>query len=205
MANTTNAVNVSLLLSGQLALADNPNVVVIMTSQQGPLTSASRYRIYSDAPSVATDCGSNSEAYSYALTFFGTSPNAVNASGFLVIGYWRAAEETVAATAALLTGAQLSLATVLGQLQTVSDGDFDITIDSTEENITGLDFTTSTTLAEIAAVIDTELTGGTCSVNSAGDRILITSDTTGASSTITFATDPADTDYVGSALGFTTG
>lgn len=206
MANITNVVNVSLLLSGQLALADNPNVVIMMTSDQGgPLTTASRYRVYSDSASVADDFGTASDAYSFALTFFGTSPNPVNAGGFLVIGYWRGASESVAATAAVLTGAQLSAVTVLGALQSVDDGTLTVSIDDTPEALTALDFTTSTTLAEIAAVIDAELSGGTCTVNSAGDRILITSSTTGASSEITFATSPGTGTFVGSVLGLVTG
>ena len=104
-----NVVTVTLLQGGALALADNPNVVTMLTSeQQGPLSSASRYRIYSDSGSVATDFGTASKAYDFALSFFGTSPNATNAGGFLVIGYWRGAEETLMATSASLNGAQLS-------------------------------------------------------------------------------------------------
>ena len=103
-----NVVNVNLLQGGALAMADNPNVVAMMTSeQQGPLSSASRYRIYSDSGSVATDFGTASKAYDFALSFFGTSPNATNAGGFLVIGYWRGAEETLMATSASLNGAAI--------------------------------------------------------------------------------------------------
>jgi len=51
-----NVVTVTLLQGGALAMADNPNVVAMITSeQQGPISSASRYRIYSEAASVAAD------------------------------------------------------------------------------------------------------------------------------------------------------
>lgn len=199
-----NVVTVTLLQGGTLAMADNPNVVMMITSeQQGPINSASRYRIYSDAASVAADFGTNSKANDYALSFFGTQPNATNAGGYLVIGYWRGVSEDVDATAASLTGAQVSEATVVGALQQVSDGTLDIDIDGTTENLTGLDFQTSTTLEDIAGVIDTALTGGTATVSD--QRIVITSATTGALSTITFATDPGTGTFIGDTLALTSG
>jgi len=199
-----NVVTVTLLQGGALAMADNPNVVAMITSeQQGPISSASRYRIYSEAASVAADFGTASQAYDFALSFFATQPNATNAGGFLVMGYWRGADEDVAATAASLNGAQLSEATVVSALQQVADGTLDIDIDGTPENLTALDFQATTTLDEIAVVIDTALTGGTAAV--VDQRIVITSATTGATSLITFATDPGTGTFIGQTLALTTG
>ena len=130
MANITNIINVALLPEGQLAARDNMNVVAIMTSQQdGPLSSANRYALYSDIGSVATDFGTDSAMYNFATAFFGTNPNPINAGGVLVAGYWRGASETVAATAAKMTGAQLVEATVIDQAQGITDGSMSITID----------------------------------------------------------------------------
>ena len=199
-----NVVTVTLLQGGALALADNPNVVTMLTSeQQGPLSSASRYRIYSDSGSVATDFGTASKAYDFALSFFGTSPNATNAGGFLVIGYWRGAEETLLATSASLNGAQLSEASVVGALQQVDDGTLDVDVDGSTENLTGLDFQSTTTLAGIVAVIDAALAGATATVSD--QRVVITSDTTGATSTVTFASDPGTGTFIGQTLALTTG
>jgi hypothetical protein len=199
-----NVISVTLLQSGALAMADNPNVVTMLTSeQQGPLSSASRYRIYSDSGSVATDFGTASKAYDFALSFFGTSPNATNAGGFLVIGYWRGAEETLMATSASLNGAQLSEASVVGGLQQVADGTLTVDVDGVPEALTGLDFQSATTLAAIVDVIDAELTGATASISD--QRLVITSDTTGATSTITFATDPGTGTFIGQTLALTTG
>ncbi len=204
MVDIKNVVTVTLLESGQLALADNPNVVVIMTSEQdGPLSSADRYRIYSNAASVAADFGTQSKANDFAQAFFATQPNATNAGGFLVMGYWRGTEETTDATAAKLEGAQVSEATVVDALQTVSDGTFDIDIDGATENITALDFQTATTLEDIAGVIDAALAGGTASVDD--QNIVITSSTTGATSEITFATDPGTGTFVGNTLAIAEG
>jgi hypothetical protein len=199
-----NVVTVTLLQSGALAMADNPNVVTMLTSeQQGPLSSASRYRIYSDSGSVATDFGTASKAYDFALSFFGTSPNATNAGGFLVIGYWRGAEETLMATSASLNGAQLSEASVVGGLQQVADGTLTVDVDGVPEALTGLDFQSATTLAAIVDVIDAELTGATASISD--QRVVITSDTSGASSTVTFASDPGTGTFIGQTLALTTG
>ena len=199
-----NVVTVTLLQSGALAMADNPNVVTMLTSeQQGPLSSASRYRIYSDSGSVAADFGTASKAYDFALSFFGTSPNATNAGGFLVIGYWRGAEETLMATSASLNGAQLSEATIVGALQQVADGTLTVDVDGVPEALTGLDFQSATTLAAIVDIIDAELTGATASISD--QRVVITSDTSGASSTVTFASDPGTGTFIGQPLALTTG
>jgi len=199
-----NVVSITLLQSGALAMADNPNVVTIITSeQQGPLSSTSRYRIYSESTSVAADFGTASKAYDFALSFFATSPNATNAGGFLVIGYWRGADETVLETAASINGAQLSEATIVGALQQVADGTLNVDVDGLPETLTGLDFQSVTTLAGIVGVIDTALTGATATIND--QRVVITSDTTGALSTITFATDPGTGTFIGQTLALTTG
>lgn len=200
----TNVVTVTLLQSGALAMADNPNVVAIITSeQQGPISSASRYRIYSEAASVAEDFGAASQAYDFALSFFATRPNATNAGGFLVIGYWRGATETVAATAASLNGARLSEASVVSALQQVADGTLVITVDGVAKNLTALDFRATTTLEEIAVVIDVALVGGTVAVDD--QKIVVTSSTTGAASLITFATDPGTGTFIGQILALSTG
>jgi len=199
-----NVVTVTLLQSGALAMADNPNVVTMLTAeQQGPLSSASRYRIYSDSSSVAADFGTASKAYDFALSFFGTSPNATNAGGFLVIGYWRGAEETLVATSASLNGAQVSEATVVDGLQQVADGTLTLDVDGTPEALTGLDFQSATSLAAIVGVIDAGLTGATASIDD--QRVVITSNTSGALSTITFATDPGTGTFIGQTLALTTG
>ncbi len=200
-ASLSYIVNVSLLEAGRQIARDNMNVVTLMTSQLGTLSSSNRYGIYRTASAVAADFGTNSDVYSHALAFFSTSPNPANSGGYLVIGYWRAAEETVAAIAASLTGPQLVAETVIGQLQTISDGSFDIDIDGTTEEISGLDFRTTTELSDIVTLLNDELSGGTASLSTDGLSIVITSDTTGASSTITNTSEGSTGTYVGSLLG----
>lgn len=203
-ASITNVINVSLLEGGSLAARDNFNVVSIITSQQdGPLSSANRYEIYRDASSVAIDFGTASAMYSHATAFFGTSPNPVNAGGYLVAGYWRGVDEDVAATSAVLTGAQLSEASVIGQLQAITDGSFDIDVDGATETITGLDFQSALTLDDVVTLLNAELAGATATESD--QKLIITSDTTGVTSLITLPVAGATGTFVGEILGLSVG
>lgn len=189
MADISKVINVSLLAPGRLASRDNLNITAIFTKSQSVLSTAERYRIYSTAAAVASDFGSASAEAQFANAYFGTSPNPVNAGGFLVIGYWRGDDEDTADTAAVLKGAEIDKDAILATLQNVSDGEFDIDIDGTTVNATGLDFQTATSFDDVVSTIDTALTGATVTQDNLG--LVITSDTTGATSTLTFATDPA--------------
>jgi len=208
MADIVNVISVALLPEGLLAARDNMNVVAIMTSQQtGPLSSANRYGLYSDIGSVATDWGTESDIYAHALALFGTTPNPLNAGGLLVVGYWRGASESVAATAAVLTGAQLVEVTVIDQLQAIDDGTLDIDIDGGTVNVTALDLRSVTSLEDVAILLDDEvdgITGATVTI-SADNRIVVTSDTTGVTSLITLVTDPGTGTFVGTLLGLAAG
>src|SRR5690606_16086347 len=109
------------------------------------------------AAAVATDFGSNSDAAAFANAFFGTTPNPVNFGGVLVMGYWRGASESVAATAATLTGAQFVEATTISALQAISDGQLEVDIDGVTVPVAGLDLRTITTIDEVVTLINTEL------------------------------------------------
>ena len=89
-------------------------------------------------------------------------------------------------------------------MQAISDGSFDIDIDGSTENITGLDLRVVTDLDEVAAAIDAKLSGGDCAANS-DDQLVITSKTTGATSLITVVTDPGTGTYVGTILALAAG
>jgi len=197
-ANISNVVQVQLLREPLLARRANVNTVAVFTSELGILTSANRTEVYTDLASVATDFGTNSEFYDFASVFFQQTPNPVSAGGHLVAAYWRAASENVDATSATLTGVQLVEDTVVSQLQQVSDGTLDITVDAGVENLTGLDFTTSLTLEDIATVLDDALTDAGAEVSNLS--IKITSDTTGVTSLLSFTSDPGTGTYVGNIL-----
>lgn len=205
--NIENVVTVQLLEGAQLALADNPNVCLMITSQaDGPINSANRYEVYTDPGSVAADFGTLSKAASFANAFFATSPNPIAAGGRLVMGYWREVDEDVAATAATLIGAQLQENTVVDEMQQITDGSMLITIDDDvggPEILSGLDFQSSTSLEDIAGVIDTALTAATAEV--INNSIVITSSTTGATSTLTYASEHTSGTFIGNILNISNG
>lgn len=202
MALLSNVINVQLLQEGALAQRDNVNTIGLFTSQLGTLDSANRTKVYASLGEVETDFGTTSATYDYAKAFFAQSPNPVTAGGYLTICYHRAASETVAASAAVLTGAQISEATVIPQLQAISDGSFVITIDGVADTVTALDFRTSSTLTEVAALIDAQITG---TVTVVDGKIVITSSTTGATSTITMLSAHTSGTFIGDILTLSSG
>lgn len=106
----------------------------------------------------------------------------------------------VTPTSATLTGGTIDLTA----LKSIADGGIDIAIDDEDATtITGLDFSNVETLADVAVVLNAELTGATATVK--GNGITITSATTGASSTLSFASAPTSgtSTNASAALGLT--
>lgn len=203
MANLSNVVNVSIVPSGRSLSRTNMNIVAIMTSELGALSSANRTKAYTDLSSVADDFGTNSSMYEYAKILFAQTKNPTNSGGYLVAGFWRASDETVAATAGALTGSQVSEAVVVETLQTVSDGSFDIDVDGVTQNITSLDFRTIDALDDIVTLLNTNISGAT--VTEDDQKIVITSDTTGASSAVSLVSSAASGTFVGEVLNLASG
>ena len=202
MANIANVINVALIPEGQLAARDNPNVCAVMTSEQGVLSTAERYRLYKSASDVAADFGTSSKMTAHANVFFAQQPNAVNFGGQFVAGYWRGASEAVAATSGYIKSKQLTEATVVSALQSISDGSFSITVDGgVAEEVTALDFRGVTSFADIIALI--AVTGGT--TTEANGYISITSATTGATSTVTVMSAAASGTFIGDILALSAG
>ena len=203
MASISNVITVALLAEGQAAAADNMNVTAIITGNQGVLSSATRFGKYRTAASVAAAYGASSAESSFANTFFATSPNPVSAGGVLVIGYWRAAEEVVAAQAANLLSEQATEAALVPIINGITDGSFTITVDGGAEiDATGIDGTSASTLDDIVVLLNAAITGATVTQNNGYFKI--TSATTGAASTLTFlGTSTSGTD-LSTVLGLST-
>lgn len=199
MTDINNVVTASLLAQGKSVARDNMNVVSVMTSTLGVLSSSNRYGLYSSTKQVETDFGSTSEEAKFANVVFAQTPNPIDSDGVLVMGYWRAVDEDVDASSAFVTGEQVTEAVVIPVTEQVSDGSFDIDIDGATENITGLDLRVTTTMDEIATLIDTALSGGSCAYTN--QSFVITSDTTGVLSTIDYAVAGASGTFIGSILG----
>ena len=90
----------------------------------------------------------------------------------------------------------------LDEVRKISTGGFAITIDGTVRQITGLDFSSATTLEQVASVINTALSSyGSCSVYQG--NIIIKSSTTGSAATISFASAPEEATDISTILGLT--
>lgn len=202
-ASLNNVITATLLPEGRSLARDNMNVVAVMTSQLGKLSTSNRFEVYSDIGQVATDFGTSSDVYQHATAFFGTTPNAVNAGGLFVVAYWRGADEDVDATAGVLKGAQVNEVDLIPELQKISDGSFDVDVDGTTQNITGVDFRTVLEASDVVTLLNAEITGATVTFENLA--FIITSDTTGASSEVSLVSAGATGTFVGEVLNLASG
>jgi hypothetical protein len=188
---TTSQLPISRLIQGTINLspsaaqAQNLNTELILGSSPVIDVSA-RMRSYTSLTSVAGDFGTTAPEYLAAATWFGQSPQPAN----VLIGRW-----AQTATAAQLFGATLSTAQQLMSAWTVVTAPaFSITVNGTPYTISPASFATSTNLNGIASLIQTALAaavaGSTCVWNSSFSQFQITDGTTGATSTLSFATAP---------------
>lgn len=109
----------------------------------------------------------------------------------------------IEATAGKLTGGQIP--SDVEPLKAISAGKLDISVDGTGQNLTALDFSSVASLTDVAGVLTTALSGK-ATVSVSGNSLVITSATTGASSTVSYASDPEPTGGVADlaeALGLT--
>ena len=203
MASLNNVVNVALFEGGALLPDDNMNIVSIITSEQGFLSSSKRYALYTDLQSVAGDFGTASKAYSAASVFFAQQPNPTQVGGLLVMGYWRGASETVEASAGVLRGLQIPETTVIDQLQSIQDGDFDIDVDGVTQSVSALDFRTVTSMADVVSILNGAISGAT--VAYVDQRLVITSDTTGTGSEVGFMVASGTGTFIGNILALAEG
>ena len=203
MANVSNIVNVSVVPQGRSLSRGNMNIVALFTSQLGALSSSNRSKAYTDLSSIADDFGTTSAVYQHASVLFSGTKNPCNSGGYLVVAYWRSTTETVSAKAGYLKGIQLSESVIVNTLQSVSDGSFKVTVDGTEQTVTGLDFRTIDELSDIVDLINDEITGATASIND--QRIIITSATTGIASEVSLLTANTTGTFIGVILGLSIG
>lgn len=90
----------------------------------------------------------------------------------------------IPASAGFLTGTTLTLP----GLSSITNGGFDITVDSTLVKVSGLDFSSATNITQVAELVAAKIT--TATVTAVNGALVITSKTTGASSTVTVASAP---------------
>lgn len=156
---------------GILNIAGDSNVI----------TGLERTREYSTIEGVADDFGTTAPEYLAAVLYFGQSPKPKT----LYISRWLRT-----ATSGILEGGILSLAEqTLSNFTAVTSGGFHVTVDGVVKSLTGLNFSAAGNLNAVATIITTALSGAVCTWD--GTQFLITSPTTGVSSTLSYATAPS--------------
>ena len=164
-----------------LAAARRGFGTLLVAGDSNVINGRDRIRTYVDLESVAEDFGTSAPEYLSASLYFGQTPR----PNQLMIGRW-----IRTATAALLKGGILTAAEqVIGNWTSITTGSFKITIDGTEKTVTGLNFSAVTNLNGVASAINAVLTGGTVAWD--GSRFTVTSATTGATSSVGYASAAA--------------
>lgn len=180
-------VNVS-LSKGQVAVGTDMTIIAFCTPNVDFLH-GDRVRLFSTQDAFNEICTSGDSVWWAGNAFFAKSKRPSR----IAVGKIFSADQP-----AYLLGGSVSIAS----LSAISAGAFDITIDGTVRNISSLDFTSATTLAQVASVVNTAITSyGSCSVYH--DKLLIKSAATGAEATISYAGTPTSGADVSALLGLT--
>ncbi len=175
--NVNRLVSVSIDFGTSSAQYANVNSLCIIGSTD-VIDVNERMRSYDGLDEIAEDFGSTDPEYKAAAVFFNQDPQPEQ----LYIGRW-----AQTATAGLVRGAVLTASEQLTSAWTgITDGSFNITIDAgTATDVTGLDFSSITTMSGVAAVITAALSGATCTWVG-DDHFVITSSTTGTDSSVSY-------------------
>lgn len=194
-------INVSLSATPQ-GLADfNTNSIAIFSNEEAAFSDA--YRVYLTPNEVATDFGSDSLTYKMAKALFAPAPNFRTGGGYLYIFPFNG---TNATPATLTTG---DISENITAFQSVSDGTLNITIDGVENEVSGFDFSSVDSVADIVTVLKKKNLD--VNIEADGDTIVFTSRKRGANSEVSISAasgeseiDISTASYLNVAAGDTT-
>lgn len=175
--NVGRLVRVSVNLA-PLAAARRGFGTLLVAGDSNVIDGSERLRSYVDLESVAADFGTSAPEYLAASLYFGQSPR----PQMLMIGRWLRT-----ATAGLLKGGILTAGEqALANFTAITTGSFNITVDGSVKNITALNLSGVTNLNGVASAINAKITGATVAWD--GSRFIVTSNTTGTTSSVSYAT-----------------
>ena len=148
------------------------------------ITPTERTRAYTSIKSVLGDWPTTSEVYKSASAFYSQTPTPTD---FVVLMSYSTAQ-----SGSLVGGGT----DTVDELKAITAGTLDFTVDTFAANLTALDFSTATSFDDVAAVIQIKIdalaTGAEASeITHNGYQFVITSDSTGIASVVTFATGTA--------------
>lgn len=184
---TSNLINIGVNLTPQGAQVPSIGTLLIC-GDSNVINGLERFRKYSNLSGVASDFGTVAPEYLAAQLYFNQSPQPAD----LLIARWLRAASSAQLQGALLTPTQEAIS----NFNYISNGSFHVTVDGTVKTPASLDFTSSLNLNNVAAVIQTALTGATIIWN--GSQFIITSTGTGAGAyaigSVTFIGNPVAND-----------
>ena len=171
--NVGRLVRVSVNLA-PLAAARRGFGTLLVAGDSNVINGSERIRSYVDLESVAADFGTSAPEYLAASLYFGQSPRPQQ----LMIGRWLRTS-----TAGLVNGGILNASEqLLTNFTSVTNGSFKVTVNGSEQSVTGVNLSAVTNLNGVATAINAILTGATIAWD--GSRFTVTSNTSGASSTV---------------------
>ena len=136
---------------------------------------------FSSATAVGAYFGYDSAEYKAALKYFMGYDNAFKRPD--VLKFARRIDTAVAGE--LIGGSAASLAT----LKAITAGTFKITVDGTEATVSSLNLSSVTTQSDVATALEAKISGTSVEYNSNLNAFIITSDTTGATSEVSVASE----------------
>ncbi len=203
MLASSDFVNVSVTVS-PTAIPYSLFGIPMIAGDSAVIDTNERYRKYTGITGVAQDFGTTAAEYLAATVFFEQSPQ----PSTVYIGRWARTATSGALHGAVLTAAQQ--AALLTALQAITTGSLSISVNGTAHDITGLDFHSILNLNGAASVLQaalrTAFSGNAITVTwspDAYDRFNVTSATTGATSSVSFAAAAASGVDVSTSLGLT--
>lgn len=171
-------VNVTVNMAARAAQTRNFGSLLVVGSSS-VISSLERLRAYSNFDGVAADFGVDAPETQAAQRYYAQSPQPTD----LYIGRW----VKTAAAGALMGGVLTAAQQTLTHFTAVTDGAMKITVDGTAKTITGVTFEAETNLNGVAARVADKLTTAAVVWDASAACFVITSKTTGATSTVSFA------------------
>ena len=183
-------VNVTVNLAPLAAQGRNFGVELIL-GDSNVIDATTRMRAYNNIAAIANDFGTTAPEYLAAVLFYEQSPQPQTC----YIGRWLRT-----ASAAQNVGVPLTVAQqLITNWSSITNASFKVNIDGTLKTVTGVNLSTATNLNAVATLINAVLTGGTIAWN--GTNFVITSATTGTSSSVSATTAAGSGTDISAMLG----
>lgn len=177
-----NIINVSITGTPAGLPAANVNSVAIFTTETP--SNVDEFNTYVTASAVETDYGSNSVTAQMANNIFAQSPNILTGDGRLVV---IPLINAISAIEGIYESADI--AANLTNLQAIADGDIRVVLNGNNVDLTGLNFTNASSLADITTILQRKLTDVVVTAKATGFDLA--SKKVGASSSIDLVQLPA--------------